>query len=142
MVLLLVQIQIWWAAYAERTDAEWSFLGFFVFLLLPICAALVSYLLVPDLEGEHHELDLRASFIENLGWFQGLMGFIVVVSLARDLLEDGREALDLDAAFRGGFLVLAILAARSRSDAFHVVNALAVLLLFCGYIATLFVRLG
>jgi hypothetical protein len=141
-ILLVVQIQIWWAAYEDRDEVRWTFFGFFSFLILPIVAALLSYLLVPDLEGEHHELDLRASFLENAAWFHGLLAAAAAVSLARDLLDDGRAALDLDALFRAGFLVQGLLAARIRSDAFQLINALVVLGLFLAYVATLFVQLG
>jgi hypothetical protein len=142
VVLLLMQVQIWWAAYGERAETRWSFLGFFSFLLLPILGALVSYILIPDLEGEHTELDLRASYHENRGWFHGLLVLLVISSLSRDLLEDGMAALDLDAAFRGVFLVLALVAARVRSDLAHLVISLLVLAIFCGYIGALFVSLS
>jgi len=141
-VLFVVQVQIWWAAYDARSESTWSFAGFFAFLLLPILAALVSYILIPDLEGEHTELDLRASFMENRGWFFGLLTLTVLVSLGRDLVEDGRAALDRDAAFRSVFLVQALTGARARSDAVQLAGALLVLTLFCLYIAVLFVRLG
>lgn len=141
-ILLLLQIQIWWAAYESRSDTRWTFFGFAAFLLLPISAALLSYLLIPDLEGEHTELDLRASFQENRAWFHGLLGLAAVISLGRDLLEDGRAALDADAAFRVVFLVLAIGAARARSDTYQTLNALVVLALFCAYVVTLFVQLA
>jgi hypothetical protein len=140
-VLLLVQIQIWWAAYDRREDTTWTFFAFFLFLLLPICAALVSYLLVPDLEGEHQELDLRASFQENRGWFHGLLGTIAAISLAGDLVEDGVDALDLNAAFRVVFLIQALAASRVRSDRYQLINALIVLAIFCAYVGMLFVQL-
>lgn len=142
LILLLVQVQIWWAAYEDRTEAEWTFFGFFSFLLLPIFAALLSYLLVPDLEGEHSELDLRASYMENRVWLHGLLALTALISLARDLAEDAAGALDLDAAFRGVFLVQALLAARARSDAYHLLNALVLLAIFCAYVTLLFLRLA
>jgi hypothetical protein len=141
LILLLLQIQIWWAAYESRNDARWTFFGFAAFLLLPISAALLSYLLVPDLEGEHTELDLRASFMENRAWFHGLLGCAAAISLSRDLLEDGRAALDADAAFRVVFLGLSLVAARARSDAYQTLNALAVLVIFTAYVIALFVQL-
>jgi hypothetical protein len=139
--LLLIQLQIWWSAYEERRETEWTFFGFLSFLLLPILISLVSYILIPDLEGEQHEMDLRASFMENRSWFHGLLATAVAISLGRDLLEDGRAALDLDAAFRSGFLLVALLSARARSEAFQLAGALLVFCLFCAYVLTLFVQL-
>ena len=141
VILLLIQIQIWWAAYEGRNEDQWTFFGFFTFLLLPIFAALLSYLLVPDLEGEHHEMDLRVSFMENRAWLHGLLGLIAFTSLTADLVEDGAAALDLDAAFRAGFLALTVVAARNRSERFQLAYALCILGLFCTYVAVLFVQL-
>lgn len=142
LILLLVQIQIWWAAYEDRAEPEWTFFGFFSFLLLPIFAALLSYLLVPDLEGEQTELDLRVSYHENRGWLHGLLALTCLVSIARDLVEDRAAALDRDLAFRAVFMVQALAAARVRGDRYHLLNALVVLGVFCAYVGVLFLRLG
>lgn len=141
-LLLVIQIQIWWAAYDTRTDTDWSFFGFVAFLLIPILVALCSYVLVPDLEGERTELELRTAFHENRVWIHGLLALTVLTSLVRDLLQDGLPALDRDAAFRAAFFLLALLGMRLRSDAGQTALALGVAGLFCAYVAVLFVRLA
>jgi len=140
VLLFLAQVQIWWAAFESRGEADWNFFGFLSFLLIPACSYLLCYLLVPDFE-PGDDVDLARSFHDNQRWFFGLFGVILVISMGRDLIEDGRETFDLDFAFRGVFLAGSIIAALVRSPRFHLVNALLSLALFCGYIATLFVRL-
>ena len=139
-LLFLVQVQIWWAAYEDRNDAEWHFFSFLSFLLIPVCAALLGYLLVPDLE-RADTADLRAEFHRNRGWFFGLLTAAASISLLRDLFDDGVAALDGDWAFRIVFLITAVLGAVVRSDRFQLANALLVAVTFVGYVVTLFVRL-
>lgn len=137
--LFLAQVQIWWAAYDARHDAEWNFFSFLFFLLIPVLAYLLTYVLVPDLETEG-AIDLRASYHANRVWFFALLGAVAVVSLTRDLARDGRAALDV--AFRASFLVLAGIAASVKREGFHQANAVLVLLLFGAYVLTLFVQLS
>jgi hypothetical protein len=140
-VLFLVNVQIWWVGFERRTADEWTFFSFVLFLLVPVCAYLLSYVLVPDLEGED-EVDLRASFHENRPWLFSLMAALACVSLLQEYAWDGRVRADADAAFRVAFALLALLAARVRSDAFHLANALLGVLLFCAYVFTLFLQLA
>lgn len=140
VLLFLAQVQIWWAAFEARGEADWNFFGFLSFLLIPACSYLLCYLLVPDFE-PGDDVDLARSFHDNQRWFFGLFAAIVVISMSRDLVEDGRETLDSDFAFRAVFLVQSLVAAFVRSRAYHLANALVSLAIFCGYIGLLFVRL-
>ena len=141
LLLFVLQIQIWWAAFEGRHEAEWNFFSFLFFLLIPVLAYLLSYLLVPDLEDEA-DIDLRASYHANRVWFFGIFALAALVSLGRDFVEDGREALDLDAAFRIAFLVMSLASARIRGEAFHRAGAAATLMLFCAYVFVLFLQLS
>ena len=140
VLLFLLQVQIWWAAFGDRGEEVWNFFDFLSFLLIPVVAYLLTYLLVPDLETES-AIDLGASYHRNRGWFFGLLAVVVVVSLGRDLLEDGRAALDLDALFRGFFLALALASAVVRREGWHLAAAALALTVFCGYIIALFLQL-
>ncbi len=140
-MLFLAHVQIWWAAFERRNADGWNFFSFVLFLLVPVCAYLLAYVLVPDLEGED-EVDLRASFHENRPWFFVLLAALPVVSLLQEYAWDGGVRPDADAGFRVAFAVMAAAAARVRSDAFHLANVLIVLLLFCAYVFTLFLQLA
>lgn len=140
VLLFLAQVQIWWAAFDARQEIDWNFFGFLSFLLIPACAYLLCYLLVPDFE-PGDDVDLERSFHDNQRWFFGLFATIVAISMSRDLVEDGRESLDEDMAFRVVFFAGSIVAAFVRSPRFHLGNAILSLTLFCGYIAQLFARL-
>lgn len=140
VLLFLAQVQIWWAAFEARADLDWNFFGFLSFLLIPACAYVLCYLLVPDFE-PGDDVDLARSFQDNQRWFFGLFVVIVSISMARDLVEDGRAAFDSDLAFRVVFFVLSLVAAVVRSPRYQLANSFVALGLFCGYIGLLFIRL-
>ena len=138
--LFLINVQVWWAAFDRRHSGDWSFFAFLLFLLIPIILSLLSYLVLPDL-GDEDAVDLAANFNHNRPWFFGLLAAAPVISLIDQWLRDGRMPADLDALFRVVFAGLSLLAARVRSERFHVANALVALALFLGYIGVLFLRL-
>jgi len=137
--LFVVQIQIWWAFYNARRDAQWNFFFFLVSLVIPVLGYLLCYLIVPDLEAE--DLDLKASYHANRPWFFGLVAVAFLVSFGQDLLG-GTIPLDRNTVFRLVFLVLALVAMRVRSEWYHVVNAVLSLTLFCFYVFEEFLRLA
>lgn len=138
---LIAQIQIWWVAFERRTSADWNFFSFLLYLLIPIGAYVLSYLVVPDLEGEEM-VDLKASYYANRVWFFGILAALMGVSLGEQYLRDGRIPWGTDALFRIVFLLLALAGMWIRREAFHVFTATIFLLLFCAYVFDLFLRLG
>lgn len=139
--LLLAQIQIWWVAFDRRADVEWNFFSFLLYLLIPIGAYVLSYLVVPDLEGGE-VVDLRASYHANRTWFFGILGGVLGISLGEEYLRSGDIIRDADALFRLVFLLVACAGVWIRREAFHVVTAALFLLLFTAYIGVLFLRLA
>ena len=139
--LLLVQIQVWWVSFERSTRSEWQFFLFLLYLLIPVGAFLLSYLIVPDLN-EPAQIDLRASFQENRRWLFGLLIGIVVVSLVDEALEDARIPRDLDAVFRLCFLGGASLGFTLKSERAQLVMSAVILGGFLMYIIALFLRLG
>lgn len=138
--LFLADIQVWWVAFERRDSQDWTFFAYLLYLLIPISLYLLSALILPDL-GDEDAVDLRDNFDANRGWIFGLFVVITVTSLVEEGVRDGRIPLDLDAVFRIVLLVAALVSARIRSERFHFWNALGVLALVVGYIATLFVQL-
>jgi len=110
--LLLIQIQIWWAAFHGSGTTDWHFFNFLLWLLAPVGAAMLGYLLVPDAAILSHMLnaesragvDFEELYLHNRRWFFGLLAAIVLVSLVVDVMRDGARALDVNALFRLVFL--------------------------------------
>jgi len=139
--LLLVQIQVWWVSFERSTRTEWQFFLFLLYLLIPVGAFLLSYLIVPDLQ-LGAQVDLRASFQENRRWLFGVLIGVVIVSLLDEALEDARIPRDLDALFRLGFLAVASLGFMLRSERAHLVMSAVILGGFVTYIVVLFMQLN
>jgi hypothetical protein len=139
-ILFLVDIQVWWVAFERRDSHEWMFFAFLLYLLIPICVFLLSYLVLPDL-GDEDNADLRANFEDNQPWFFGLLAALPAVSLLEQGLREGGLALDVDLGVRVVLVVLALVAMRVRNARFQFWNALGVLALLVGYVLALFLRL-
>lgn len=140
-ILFLVNVQIWWVAFDRRDVEDWSFFMFLLYLLIPMGAVVLSYLVLPDL-GDEDEVDLKASYFENRGWFFGIFAALPLISLVEETVRDGAFPRDADALFRVVFAALALLAARMRGETYHAVNAAVAAALFCAYVAMLFSRLA
>ena len=140
LILFLVDTQIWWAAFERRDNDVWNFFFFLLYLLQPILAYLMGFLVLPEL-GNEDQIDLSDNFASNRPYFFGLLALLPLASLVEETITSGQLPHGVDAAFRVVFLVLALVAARIRSSRFHAWNAFAILALVCGYIAILFLRL-
>ena len=138
--LVLLDTQIWWAAFFRRFNQDWNFFLFLFYLLMPILAFLLSYLVLPEL-GDEDEIDLADNFNANRPWFFGLFALLLCASLMEQAIRVGSLHLDADVAFRLLFLVLSLAAACVRSTRVHAWGAVVAVLLMCGYVAMLFLRL-
>lgn len=139
-LLFLAHIQIWWAAFERRGDADWNFFSFLLYLLIPITVFVLSYLIVPDLDVEG-QVDLKASYYANRVWIFGLFGLLPLISLLEEYVRDDRVSPDADMLFRLGFMVLALCGMGIRSERYHVVNSGLGLLFFFLYVFFLFLQL-
>lgn len=139
-VLFLIDVQVWWVAFERRQAMQWTFFAFLLYLLIPIGVFLLSYLVLPDL-GDEDTGDLHANFDGNRSWFFGLLAALPLVSLLEQAVRDGHLPMDTDFAFRCVWIAMALVAMRVRSARFHLWNAVAVLVLFVGYVVNLFLRL-
>ncbi|HEX2189055.1 MAG TPA: hypothetical protein VHG51_09180 [Longimicrobiaceae bacterium] len=140
VVLFLANVQIWWVAFERRETGEWNFFLFLLYLLIPITAVVLSYLVVPDLEGESG-VDLKASYYENRTWFFLLLALLPAVSMVEEAVRDGGLGWEADTVFRMVFLAAALVAALVRSERYHVLNSVFMLGFFCAYVTVLFLRL-
>jgi sugar phosphate permease len=122
----------------QNRDAEWTFFSFLGIMLIPIIGYLLCYLVVPDLGAE--KVDLQETYHDNRAGFFGLIILAVAVSFGRDVLAGGIP-LDVNSAFRVGFLLTALGAIVVKREAFHVAKSVLGLLLLCAYVAAEFLRL-
>jgi hypothetical protein len=137
--LFLANIQIWWVGFERSDEPTWLFFPFLLYLLIPITAFVLSYLVVPDLDTAD-AIDLRANFESNRPWFFSLLALLPVISLVEETVHDGFPT-DADALFRVVLVVLAVVAARVRSERFQLWFAVAMLAMLCAYIVLLFLQL-
>lgn len=135
--LFLLDTQIWWAAFFRRYAQDWNFFMFLFYLLMPILAFLLSYLVLPEL-GDEDEIDLAANFEGNRPWFFGLAALMLATSLAEQAVRVGRLPMDADVAFRVVFLAISLAGAWIRSARVHAWGAATALVLMCGYVAMVF----
>lgn len=139
--LLLVQVQVWWVAFERADQVEWNFFIFLLYLLIPIGAFLLAYLIVPDLD-RPETIDLRASYHLNRSWLYGIMLLVVLVSLADEAIENGEIPTDVDALLRVIFIAVTSLGLVFRGERTHLALSITLLATFVAYILLLFLRLS
>jgi hypothetical protein len=139
-LLFVLQIQIWWAAFEWQSSGTWTFFPFLLFLALPIGAYLLSVLLVPDLD-EPEGTDLKASYFANRRWFFAVLALLPVLSLIHEQMHAGFIQQDADAAFRLGFVAVALVGLGVRRESAHWILTVGFGLGFAVYVALLFSRL-
>jgi hypothetical protein len=138
-ILLLIHVQTWWSMFGLRLLSDWTFLRFAVVLLQPITLFLMSVLALPTSGSD--QIDLRSNYYNQRPWFFGLLAFLVLVSLAKDLVVSGALPGGLNLAFHAFLLTAAIIALTTQKVAYHVAVASACAVMMLAYVSLLFSRL-
>jgi len=140
VLLLLIDAQAWWAMFGLRRHHPWTFLDFIVVLLETIFLYLLAALVLPrfDLEGP---IDLKENYFGHARWFFGSFIAVLIVSLLKDLVLGHRWPGGLNLGFHVIGIVMSLIAILTKSDRFHRVNAIFVVLIFTAYVAVLFTEL-
>src|SRR5262249_55524904 len=142
VVLLVINIQTWWAMFSLRNAHDWNFLGFLVVLLHPLALFLIATLAVPDASefvGEAR-VDLKANYFSHSRWFFGAILLAIAASLVRPILLGGSLQV-ADAAVQGFLFVLAAIGLITRTEWYHKLLAVIFPLTLALYIGGLFGRL-
>jgi len=139
VLLLLIDVQSWWAMFGLRSISTWTFPAFFVVLAQTIALYMLAAIVLPDFIGE--SVDLNAHYHQHTRWFFGLLILVLLISLGKDLMLTGHLPDRVNLAFHLGFIALALPAMFVRSEWYHKAQPVAGLLLFVAYIALLFTRL-
>jgi len=139
--LLIIHIQTWWAMFGLRNHKEWDFLAFLVVLLQPILLYLLSALVLPDLTAQTSVVDLRANYYSHSRWFFSLAMAVVVISLLRDIILNGRLPELLNTSIQVLFFIFGAGAVATRREWYHKLLIPINALLYGVYIVALFARL-
>jgi len=139
-LLLLIFVQSWWAMFALREHTDWTFAQFAMVLLQTIVLYLLAGLVLPDF-GETANVDLRAHYFSQHGWFFGFTLVLGSVSLMKDLVVDGTFPDPLNVTFHLVLMSATAVAAITRREWYHKVVALFGVIAITLYITLLFTRL-
>jgi len=138
-LLLLIDVQSWWAMFGLRSIASWTFPAFFVVLTQTIVLYMLAAIVLPDFTGE--KIDLSTHYHAHTRWFFGLLVLVLLISLGKDVVLTGHLPGRLNLAFHLAFIAISLPAMFVRSPWYHQAQPVAALLLFGAYIGLLFTRL-
>jgi hypothetical protein len=140
LLLLVIDVQAWWAMFGYRNRHNWTFLQFGILILETILLYLLAALALPTGFGEA-AVDLRANYFRHARWFFGAFVAVLLVSLSKDLAFNGTLPGEFNLAFHLFWIGGAGIAAATRSDLFHKIFVSITSLSFVIYIAKLFFEL-
>lgn len=139
LFVLLVCFQNWWSMFGMRARHDWTFQQFATVLVHTILIYMVAGLVFPDFGDA--AVDLKENFHAHRHWFFGLAVALVVASVCKDLVLDGRLPHPANLTFHAIFAVSMLTGALTRQERYHKALALFVLAAFGLYIFLLFGRM-
>jgi hypothetical protein len=140
VLLLLINVQAWWAMFGYRFRQNWTFIQFTVVLLEAIILYLLAAIVLPNIPDEG-ETDLRSNYFRHAAWFFGLLVVLVLDSLLKSIVVSGHLPRRADVAFHLIWMTGAFVTAFVRDDRYHKVFICFSFILFIAYIALLFASL-
>jgi hypothetical protein len=142
VLLLLIDVQVWWAMFGMRVRQDWSFLAFLILLLqvIPLCmlATLVLPAIAPDSD---KPVDLRQNYFGHSRWFFALLIASVGASIVKERVLIGRWPEAVNLAFQLTWVAISAGAALTRRDWYHKACLVLASFSFMLYIVFLFGRL-
>ncbi|MEJ2541407.1 MAG: hypothetical protein P8188_15800 [Gemmatimonadota bacterium] len=137
--LLVVHVETWWTMFGYTQHQDWTFLEFTILLLQPMSLFLLTVMVFPSSDARRQ--DPKVNFFHQRLWFFGLLVVLLVVSIAKDLILEGRLPEPLNLAFHGVFFAAAILGMLMKGERGHRALAYTVLVVFVVYTVLLFFEL-
>lgn len=134
ILLLLVCFQSWWAMFGMRLRENWTFPQFAIVLLQTIVTYMLAGLVFPDFFGET-VVDLKENFYAHRVWFFGFGFAMIVASVLKEVILDGRLPEPMNLAFHVVFALTFLVGAITKREGYHKV------LVVCGFVA-LFLYIG
>ena len=139
-LILLLATQMWWSSFGLIDYHNWSFSTFSIILLQTVLLYMLAALVLPDVAaGEGVELE-RHYHAERVPFFAVFVG-LLVCSLIKDRMLQGRFPTGSNLAFHGAFAALGLTALVSANHRAHMAIALGMALGITTYIGLLFSRL-
>jgi hypothetical protein len=139
LIMLLLDVQIWWSRFGWRHVQTWTFAAFFAMMLLPIGAFALSALLVA--EPDEKPLDMRKEYFARRQVFFGILIATVAASYLPDLMIGGNLGSPTDAAAKACIIAINIPPLLSANETLHKVVTGVGLVIICAYIGVLFAQL-
>jgi hypothetical protein len=139
-LLLVIDIQSWWAMFGMRDFHAWNFLIFLVVLLQVIFLYLLAALVLPSFDGEH-PFDLRDNYFHHARWFFSFLVALIATSILKEVLLSGALPEPLNLGFQLFFALLSVMAIYVRSLAYHKIAFVVAAFCIGVYIALLFAHL-
>ncbi len=142
-LLLLLDVQAWWAMYDLRYyqyDHTWTFVDFAVVLSETVPLYLLAGLVFPDI-GIQGETDLRSHYFDNHRWFFVLAILLIVASLLKNVILYHNLPSPSDTAYQLVFVAVCAIAAWTRREWYHKLIAVTTTIGFMVYVCALFTHL-
>ena len=139
-LLLLIDVQSWWAMFGMRGIPVWTFAMFSVVLLQTTILYMLAALVLPDFFGEG-TIDLREHFFAHRKLFFALFVLVLLVSISKDIVLGGELPDRLNLAFHLGFIALTLGGLLTAREWYHKLACVIAAVTFVSYIAVLFAKL-
>ncbi len=139
LLVLLLCFQNWWSMFGMRTRHDWTFPQFAAVLVQTILVYMVAGLVFPDF-GEA-AVDLRESFYAHRRWFFALGVALIVASVCKDLVLDGKWPHPTNLTFHAIFGLSLLTGALTRHERYHKTLVVFVCAAFGLYTFLLFARM-
>jgi hypothetical protein len=140
VLLLIVDVQAWWAMFGYRNRHQWTFLQFATVLLEVILLYLLAALALPNFAGPAI-VDLRQNYFKHKAWFFGILILVLLDSLLKTFVIDGSLTGTLDLGFHFIWITTALIAAVTSKDWYHRAYLYVSYVLVLTYIGLLFTNL-
>jgi hypothetical protein len=140
LILLVMDVQAWWAMYGLRERTDWTFLAFAAVLAQTVPLYLLAGLVLPD-AGNAEAIDLRRHYYENHRWFFAMLVLLLVISIVKPVVLLGELTGVLDLAFQLAFIVAALVGAWTANERYHRILAPTAAAAVAIYITLLFAHL-
>jgi hypothetical protein len=140
VLVLLICFQNWWSMFGMRNRHDWTFEQFAIVLLQTILIYMFAGLVFPDFFGEAI-VDLKESFYTHRRWFFSLGVAVIVASVCKSLVLDGKLPSPMNLTFHVIFGVALLIGASTPRERYHKMLIVFAIAAFVLYIVLLYARI-